>query len=199
MVERPEVWKWSSYRATAGRESSAACLTTDWVLGQFSRKRAKAEQEYRQFVDWGIGKETIWREGLCNPRRSCSLIERFCTVKGGEMKRSYVMFAAGVLLLAAIFGCKNKQEAPLHDKPAVQEPQAAVSFSGKIVETMNSGGYTFLLLEKNGTKTWVAIPETKVTVGQEVACQPGMEMKDYYVKTLDRSFASIYFAGGLLK
>jgi len=62
MVERPEVWKWSSYLATAGRESPAACLTVDWILGQFSRKRAKAEQEYRQFVEWGIGKETIWRE-----------------------------------------------------------------------------------------------------------------------------------------
>jgi hypothetical protein len=61
MVERPEAWKWSSYRATSGREPPP-CLTTDWVLGQFSRKRAKAEQEYRQFVEWGIGKDTIWRE-----------------------------------------------------------------------------------------------------------------------------------------
>jgi len=34
----------------------------DWILGQFSRKRTKAEKEYRQFVEWGIGKETIWRE-----------------------------------------------------------------------------------------------------------------------------------------
>lgn len=115
------------------------------------------------------------------------------------MKRTYVVFAAGVLLLAGIVGCKNKQEAVVspQTKPVVQEPQTAVSFSGKIVETMNSGGYTFLLLEKDGMKTWVAIPETKVKVGQEVACQPGMEMKDYYSRTLDRKFASIYFAGGL--
>jgi putative transposase len=62
MVERPEAWKWSSYRATAGRESPAACLTIDWVLGQFGRKRSNAEEKYRQFVSWGIGKETIWRE-----------------------------------------------------------------------------------------------------------------------------------------
>mgnify|MGYP001574655179 FL=1 len=62
MLERPEAWKWSSYRATAGRESAPPCLTTDWILGQFSRKRTKAEQEYRQFVEWGIGKETIWRD-----------------------------------------------------------------------------------------------------------------------------------------
>jgi Helix-turn-helix. len=62
MVERPEAWKWSSHRATAGRESPPPCLTTDWILGQFSRTRTKAEQEYRQFVDGGIGKDPIWSE-----------------------------------------------------------------------------------------------------------------------------------------
>lgn len=61
MVEAPEAWKWSSYRATAGREAAHPCLTRDWVLGQFSGKRAKAEKDYKQFVAWGIGK-TIWPE-----------------------------------------------------------------------------------------------------------------------------------------
>ena len=62
MVEKPEDWKWSSYRATAGKELPLPCLTTDWILGQFSRTRAMAEKEYRQFVKWGIGKESIWNE-----------------------------------------------------------------------------------------------------------------------------------------
>ena len=62
MVEKPDDWKWSSYLATAGRERPQPGLTTDWVLGQFSGKRSKAEQEYRQFVSWGIGKPTIWTE-----------------------------------------------------------------------------------------------------------------------------------------
>ena len=62
MVERPEAWPWSSYRSTAGEEKPHSCLTTDWVLGQFSGKRGKAEKEYRQFVEWGIGKTTIWTE-----------------------------------------------------------------------------------------------------------------------------------------
>ena len=61
MVEKPEDWKWSSYLATVGKEPPHPCLTTDWILGQFSRARAKAEKEYRQFVHWGIGK-TIWNE-----------------------------------------------------------------------------------------------------------------------------------------
>ena len=62
MVPRPEDWKWSSYRATAGLASAAACVTIDWVLRQFSGKRLKAVAEYRQFVEWGIGIDTIWRE-----------------------------------------------------------------------------------------------------------------------------------------
>jgi len=62
MVERPEDWTWSSYLATAGKTKPHPSLTTDWVLGQFSRKRGKAEQEYRQFVQRGIGQKTIWTE-----------------------------------------------------------------------------------------------------------------------------------------
>lgn len=60
--KRPEEWKWSSYRATAGQEGAHSCLTTEWILGQFSRRREEAEKKYRQFVQEGIGKETIWNE-----------------------------------------------------------------------------------------------------------------------------------------
>jgi hypothetical protein len=61
-VEKPEDWKWSSYRATGGQESPHPCLTTDWLLGQFSAARGKAESEYRRFVKAGIGTESIWNE-----------------------------------------------------------------------------------------------------------------------------------------
>lgn len=60
LIDNPGEWKWSSYVATVGREKPFACLTTDWVLRQFSSKRRKAEREYRQYVRLGIGKESIW-------------------------------------------------------------------------------------------------------------------------------------------
>jgi len=60
MVEKLEDYPWSSYLATAGKTTPHPCLTTNWVLGQFSGKRGKDEQEYRKFVSWGIGKPTIW-------------------------------------------------------------------------------------------------------------------------------------------
>ena len=62
MVKQPGDWQWSSYLATSGRTSPHPCLIRDWILGQFSRTRGKAEKGYREFVDFGMGKETIWRE-----------------------------------------------------------------------------------------------------------------------------------------
>ncbi len=62
IVERPEQWRWSSYRATAGQEKPHPCLTTDWILGQFGSKRLAAEKEYRKFVRAGIGEASIWKD-----------------------------------------------------------------------------------------------------------------------------------------
>lgn len=69
--------------------------------------------------------------------------------------------------------------------------------TGKVVETMNSSGYTYVRLESAGKKTWVAVPETKIKVGQTVSLLPGMEMKNFESKTLKRKFDSIIFSGGV--
>ena len=63
LVEDPGQWEWSSYGATAGLQKPPACLTTHWVLGQFSGKRRKAEREYREYVHREIKKGSIW-EGV---------------------------------------------------------------------------------------------------------------------------------------
>ncbi|MDR4504296.1 MAG: DNA-binding protein [Candidatus Scalindua sp.] len=68
--------------------------------------------------------------------------------------------------------------------------------SGKIVETMNSGGYTYLLLEKEGKQTWVAVKEMKVSVGQEISLDPGHQMVNFTSKTLNRTFDTIIFSSG---
>jgi REP-associated tyrosine transposase len=47
-------WKWSSYRATAGLASVPEFLSTDWILGQFGKNRAKAQKQYRAFVREGL-------------------------------------------------------------------------------------------------------------------------------------------------
>jgi hypothetical protein len=116
------------------------------------------------------------------------------------MNLSKLVFAVGVLFFAVVSGCNStKKDAPpaSQAQPAANTAQGAVSLSGKVVETMNSGGYTYVSLENNGKKTWVAIPATAVKVGQELIFQPGMEMKNFTSNTLHRSFESIIFSGGI--
>ena len=71
--------------------------------------------------------------------------------------------------------------------------------SGKVVETMDSAGYTYVLIENANGKAWIACPTVKVKLGQNVTFQPGMPMQNFRSKTLDRTFDVIYFSGGLAK
>ena len=117
------------------------------------------------------------------------------------MKRSTLVFAVCVMFLVIASGCKKEASAPApapQAQPAVNTAPAGIALSGKVAETMNSGGYTYVSLENSGKKTWVAIPATAVKVGQMVTCQPGMEMKNFTSKTLNRTFESIIFSGGIL-
>lgn len=54
-------WKWSSYRATAGLASVPEFLSTDWILEQFGKNRAKAQKQYRAFVREGL-ENRPWEE-----------------------------------------------------------------------------------------------------------------------------------------
>lgn len=68
--------------------------------------------------------------------------------------------------------------------------------SGKVVETMTSGGYTYVCLEKEGIRTWVAVPQMKVTVGSRMSFLSGAEMRNFSSKTLKRQFDRVIFSAG---
>lgn len=68
---------------------------------------------------------------------------------------------------------------------------------GIVVETMNSAGYTYIQLDRQGEKEWFAVPESLVRVGDEIQLQPGMQMGEYTSKTLGRTFDKIVFSGGV--
>lgn len=76
-------------------------------------------------------------------------------------------------------------------------PQASGDvITGKVLETMSSGGYTYVLVGKNKEKQWVAVPQMKVSVGSQVTFHSGVLMVDYESKTLKRKFDRIIFSAG---
>ncbi len=86
------------------------------------------------------------------------------------------------------------------DAPAVAVEKAQPSvgaLSGKVVETMDSGGYTYVLLATESGEKWVAAPKTVVKVGQIVAFSAGMVMPNFKSETLGRTFDEVVFSSGL--
>ncbi len=97
------------------------------------------------------------------------------------------------MVLSLVFSTTGKSI--FADQPK-ENMNATSSLSGKVVETMDSGGYTYVCLEKSGNKIWLAVPKMKVIVGQNMSFKPGIEMVNFQSKTLKRKFDKIIFSEG---
>jgi putative transposase len=131
-VTHPGQWRWSSYRATAGKEKPHACLTTEWILGQFGRRRRHAEKKYREFVDAGIAEGKLWEQ-----------------VKGQSILGEEVFVET---LLGYVKGLKDIKEIPKSQR-YLKRPGLNEIFSGSpmknkpnrgmgILEAIESHGYS---------------------------------------------------------
>jgi len=115
------------------------------------------------------------------------------------MKKFFLVITSMSILL--FIGSVNRTYAG-PQQPAAESPRmnhGASPLSGKVVEAMDSGGYTYVNIENDGKKTWVAVPRTKVTVGQNISFLPGAVMSNFQSKTLNRTFESIVFSGGVIE
>jgi len=83
-------------------------------------------------------------------------------------------------------------------KPAQQTAPAPQVITGKVVQTMNSGGYTYAQLDNGKEKIWVAVNETKISKGQTVSFKAGPIMENFESKTLKRTFDRIIFSDGVV-
>ena len=100
-------------------------------------------------------------------------------------------------LLSAIAGCSKSADEPAAANPALATPVPPGMVRGAVLETMDSGGYTYALLDTGQDQRWVAALQTPVAVGDVVQTDPGMIMTDFTSNTLDRTFERVYFVSGL--
>lgn len=112
-----------------------------------------------------------------------------------------ILAAIALALLAALSTCKKEDTAGAGPgKPGGGE---VVDFNtgtrGKVVETMSSGGYTYVKVDVAGRGVWAAAPEFVVKVGETVIIPEGMPMANYTSKTLNRTFDIVFFVSAIPK
>ena len=79
---------------------------------------------------------------------------------------------------------------------AAAKPQpapAASAVTGTILETMDSGGYTYMLLKTPAGDVWAAVNQAKVKKGSAATVVNAVAMENFESKTLHRKFDRILF------
>lgn len=108
--------------------------------------------------------------------------------------RSKILF----FLIAALFSFNPAfLTGQVQAMPKTSTPSDVPTASGTIMETMNASGYTYMLIENQIKKTWVAIPAAKVEKGETVSYYEGIEMNNFTSKSLNRTFETVVFSPGL--
>jgi len=82
------------------------------------------------------------------------------------------------------------------EQSAAMQPEASQK-AGKVLETMNSGGYTYVQVDTGSEKIWAATTEFSVKVGDPVVIPAGMPMANFHSPTLNRTFEVVYFVPGI--
>ena len=114
-------------------------------------------------------------------------------------------FLVGGLCLVALVACnKEKPETKTADQAAAgaeggiqQAANPVGAIKGKAKEVLSGGGFTYVLIGAEKGDTWVAVPETKVAVGEACSVAEGQVMQDFPSKSLNRTFAEIVFSPGI--
>lgn len=74
---------------------------------------------------------------------------------------------------------------------------ASLSHRGTVEEAMNAAGYSFILVDENGSSIWLAAPETRLEVGQAIEWEGGTLMQNFTSRSLNREFDEITFVSAV--
>lgn len=110
-----------------------------------------------------------------------------------------------VTVVFALVACGDKPEKaeapsapPAKMDAAAPQAPAGSGLQGKVQETFDSAGYTYVRINDGIRDIWVAVSQTPVQVGDEVSIGDGQVMQNFHSKSLDRTFDEIVFASGIV-
>jgi len=71
---------------------------------------------------------------------------------------------------------------------------ASATHSAKVLEKLESGGYSYIKVKEADKSYWIAMTQRPINIGDKIDFNEQGWMSDFYSKTLDRRFDKILFA-----
>lgn len=120
---------------------------------------------------------------------------------------SLVLFASVIL---SIVGCSNEetvstgistdaagnataQVAPGASTTASQQDVDLTGNRGRVLSTLDVPGYSYIEVENNSGTLWIASSPVKLTAGEIIDWDQSTLMRNFYSKTLERTFDEVIF------
>lgn len=112
----------------------------------------------------------------------------------GKMKMYRIVLLLFISIVFLFTACDNK-EAEIEELKT-ENPNAHVV---EVVEHMDASSYTYIKVDENENKYWIAVPQMAVSEGDILFFTKSMEMQDFRSEALDRTFESILFVEDVSK
>ncbi len=74
---------------------------------------------------------------------------------------------------------------------------AKTEHTGKVLEVLHSGPYSYLKVQEEHATNWVAVTRTPVPTGSVISYQEAMRVQDFESKTLHKTFKNLIFADAI--
>lgn len=126
-------------------------------------------------------------------------------LKSEDLVKRTVLMLTAVALVAAC-GAKTetpviRSEAPTAAPVATAQaapaasiaPESSTKLAGKVLESFDAAGYTYLRVATTAGEEWAAVAQTKVAEGSNVTIDAQMTLENFESKSLNRKFDRIVF------
>jgi hypothetical protein len=112
------------------------------------------------------------------------------------------LFIAASIGVAAACSAEHQSEksAPAQaETTTATQPADDSTATGKVLETMDAGNYTYVRVDTKDGEIWAAATRFDVEVGDTVVVPLVMPMENFHSDSLDRTFPVVYFTSQILK
>jgi len=104
-----------------------------------------------------------------------------------------ILRVVSTALLAALLGCSNHSSGLASNANQASKAEQGLPATGKVIDAIQAGGYTYMELSNNNNRFWVAAKLVRVQPNDTVSWDSATTVTNYTSFALNREFSKIYF------